>query len=215
MGRHRSVINMTAVKPGSWPDCEERDSHRMPFAVDIMVDDWDLLFRAVLEVLARVSVAGTVTEGSAGRLKALPGAAMRECLDALDQLRRTVPSERCQQLTLTARDCAGMADLGCTSINGTLPMPERRAPWSKWADGLRTDTPSHNKEQFAMPQTIVSQSLDEPTRPNGNGSAANRLLAAMPDVEFQRWRPHLKLVELTLGQVISEPGRELEYAYSP
>lgn len=66
-----------------------------------------------------------------------------------------------------------------------------------------------------MPQTLSLQSLDEPMPPNDNDSAMNRLLAAMPGVELQRWRPHLKLVDLTLGQVISEPGRELEYAYFP
>jgi CRP-like cAMP-binding protein len=66
-----------------------------------------------------------------------------------------------------------------------------------------------------MPQTDTLQSLDEPTRPKGLAASANRLLAAMPDSEFRRWQPHLKLVEMTLGQVISEPGTELEYAYFP
>jgi CRP-like cAMP-binding protein len=66
-----------------------------------------------------------------------------------------------------------------------------------------------------MPQTDTLQSLDEPTRPKGIAASANRLLAAMPDSEFRRWQPHLKLVEMTLGQVISEPGTELEYAYFP
>ena len=53
------------------------------------------------------------------------------------------------------------------------------------------------------------------TRAAGIGTSANRLLAATPDIERQRWVPHLKLVELTLGQVISEPGSELAYAYFP
>lgn len=69
--------------------------------------------------------------------------------------------------------------------------------------------------QTLSPHSLNNPTLDEPTRAELVGAAANRLLAAMPDAEFQRWQPHLKLVELTLGQVISEPGRELEYAYFP
>ena len=56
-----------------------------------------------------------------------------------------------------------------------------------------------------MPQTHALPTLDEPTRPERLGASVNRLLAAMPDSEFRRWEPHLKLVELTLGQVIAEP----------
>jgi CRP-like cAMP-binding protein len=37
----------------------------------------------------------------------------------------------------------------------------------------------------------------------------------MPEDELRRWAPHLTLVDLSLGQVISEPGTELEYAYFP
>ncbi len=44
---------------------------------------------------------------------------------------------------------------------------------------------------------------------------SNRLLAALPESELRRWTPQLELVELTLGQVISEPGAELRYAYFP
>ena len=66
-----------------------------------------------------------------------------------------------------------------------------------------------------MSQTHTPPTPDEPTRPADPGAGANRLLAAMPDSEFRRWEPHLELVELTLGQVISEPGCELAYAYFP
>jgi CRP-like cAMP-binding protein len=47
------------------------------------------------------------------------------------------------------------------------------------------------------------------------GTAGNRLLAALPASELRRWAPHLERVELSLGQVISEPGVELAYAYFP
>ena len=56
---------------------------------------------------------------------------------------------------------------------------------------------------------------DERTRTAQVGTSANRLLAAMPGADIQRWAPHLKLVDLALGQVISEPGSELGFAYFP
>jgi CRP-like cAMP-binding protein len=37
----------------------------------------------------------------------------------------------------------------------------------------------------------------------------------MPADELQRWAQHLTLVDLTLGQVISEPGTEMTHAYFP
>ena len=43
----------------------------------------------------------------------------------------------------------------------------------------------------------------------------NRLLAALPDADWQRWLPHLEPVELALGQVLYEPGRVSRYAYFP
>jgi CRP-like cAMP-binding protein len=43
----------------------------------------------------------------------------------------------------------------------------------------------------------------------------NDLLSAMPREDIQRWRPHLELVDLALGQVLCEPGVALEYAYFP
>lgn len=66
-----------------------------------------------------------------------------------------------------------------------------------------------------MPQTLSLSALDQSTRTQGAGALANHLLAAMPDSDFRRWEPHLKLVEMPLGQVISEPGKELEFAYFP
>jgi CRP-like cAMP-binding protein len=43
----------------------------------------------------------------------------------------------------------------------------------------------------------------------------NRLLAALPEPEWQRWLPQLEPVEMTLGQVIYEPDRTLSHAYFP
>lgn len=54
-----------------------------------------------------------------------------------------------------------------------------------------------------------------PRRLADAGPHRNRILAAMPDSELQRWAPHLELVDMPLGQVIFEPGSELAFAYFP
>jgi signal transduction histidine kinase len=43
----------------------------------------------------------------------------------------------------------------------------------------------------------------------------NRLLAALPAAELQRWLPRLEPVELSSGQVLYEPGRAPRHAYFP
>jgi CRP-like cAMP-binding protein len=43
----------------------------------------------------------------------------------------------------------------------------------------------------------------------------NHLLAALPEVDLQRWLPNLQLVEMSLGQVLYEPGATLSHAYFP
>jgi len=43
----------------------------------------------------------------------------------------------------------------------------------------------------------------------------NRLLAVLPKEVLQRWRPRLELVELTLGQVLHEPGGVQSHVYFP
>ena len=50
---------------------------------------------------------------------------------------------------------------------------------------------------------------------SNTGDAENRLLALLPAPEAERWRPHLELVEMPLGQVIHEPGAELDFAFFP
>jgi CRP-like cAMP-binding protein len=51
--------------------------------------------------------------------------------------------------------------------------------------------------------------------PSSHSPTENRLLAALPAVEFKRLRLHLELVPLLLGDVIYEAGRELDYVYFP
>jgi CRP-like cAMP-binding protein len=43
----------------------------------------------------------------------------------------------------------------------------------------------------------------------------NRLLAALPEPEWTQWRPDLEVVELTLGQVLSEPDSKFTHVYFP
>jgi CRP-like cAMP-binding protein len=43
----------------------------------------------------------------------------------------------------------------------------------------------------------------------------NHLLAAIPQIELQRWAPLLEPVELPLGQVLYESGRALGHVYFP
>jgi CRP-like cAMP-binding protein len=43
----------------------------------------------------------------------------------------------------------------------------------------------------------------------------NQLLAALPESAWQRWRPHLEPVTLTLGQVLYESGDTLGHVYFP
>jgi CRP-like cAMP-binding protein len=43
----------------------------------------------------------------------------------------------------------------------------------------------------------------------------NRLLAALPPDQWQRWLPHLERVEMPLGQVLYEPGSTLSHVYFP
>ncbi|MCW5635881.1 MAG: Crp/Fnr family transcriptional regulator [Rubrivivax sp.] len=43
----------------------------------------------------------------------------------------------------------------------------------------------------------------------------NRLVAALPQAEWQRWQPQLEWVSLPLGQVLYESGHTLEHVYFP
>jgi CRP-like cAMP-binding protein len=43
----------------------------------------------------------------------------------------------------------------------------------------------------------------------------NHLLGALSAAEFERLAPHLKLVPMALGEMLYEPGRQLQHAYFP
>ena len=44
---------------------------------------------------------------------------------------------------------------------------------------------------------------------------ANRLLAALPEGEWERWHPQLERIEMPLGQVLYESGTTLSHVYFP
>lgn len=45
--------------------------------------------------------------------------------------------------------------------------------------------------------------------------SSNRILAALPQAEFEAVEPHLELVPMALGQMLYEPGSPQRYAYFP
>ena len=51
--------------------------------------------------------------------------------------------------------------------------------------------------------------------PSSNESRENQLLAALPEADWQRWRPQLEGVELPLGEVLYESGSTLSHVYFP
>jgi CRP-like cAMP-binding protein len=51
--------------------------------------------------------------------------------------------------------------------------------------------------------------------PSLHDHGQNQLLAVLPTAEFERLRPHLELVTLRLGEMLYEPGGQLQHAYFP
>ena len=51
--------------------------------------------------------------------------------------------------------------------------------------------------------------------PSPHNPSQNHLLAALPTAEFERLSPHLQPVLLPLGQMLYEPGGQLQHAYFP
>ena len=51
--------------------------------------------------------------------------------------------------------------------------------------------------------------------PSSVDPLTNRLLAALPDAEWQRWQPQLEAVDMPHGQVLYESGSTLSHVYFP
>jgi CRP-like cAMP-binding protein len=43
----------------------------------------------------------------------------------------------------------------------------------------------------------------------------NHLLASLPHDQWERWRPHFEYIDMSLGQVLYEPGGTLSHVYFP
>jgi hypothetical protein len=54
-----------------------------------------------------------------------------------------------------------------------------------------------------------------PISTKSQGSAENRLLAALPDEVFDRLLPHLQPVSFALGGVVYESSEQMEHLYFP
>ncbi|MDP1532014.1 MAG: hypothetical protein Q8L92_00370, partial [Rubrivivax sp.] len=99
------TARMTASSSPTSRHGAESDSSDTLAATDIAPQDWDLLFRAALELLARLADEKAAPVGTGAGWQA-PGTVLSECLDALDQLRRAVPAAHCQQMSeATYTDC--------------------------------------------------------------------------------------------------------------
>ena len=48
-----------------------------------------------------------------------------------------------------------------------------------------------------------------------HSASHNHLLAALPAAEFDRLSAHLQCVDLRLGEMLYEPGTQLQHAYFP
>src|SRR5436190_20624551 len=51
--------------------------------------------------------------------------------------------------------------------------------------------------------------------PAPHSPSQNHLLAALPAADFERLSPHLELVEMPLGEILYEPGSQMQHAYFP
>src|SRR4026207_2183234 len=51
--------------------------------------------------------------------------------------------------------------------------------------------------------------------PSTQSPNQNQLLAALPTAEFERLSPHLELIPMLLGEILYEPGGQLQHAYFP
>jgi len=57
--------------------------------------------------------------------------------------------------------------------------------------------------------------ITRPTPPSPHSPSQNHLLAALPAAEFERLAPHLVLMPMPLGEILYEPGGQMQHAYFP
>jgi CRP-like cAMP-binding protein len=54
-----------------------------------------------------------------------------------------------------------------------------------------------------------------PRMPLAHSTTQNHLLAALPAAEYERLAPHLELIDMPLGLVLSESGQRMDHVYFP
>jgi CRP-like cAMP-binding protein len=68
---------------------------------------------------------------------------------------------------------------------------------------------------FSLRTAWVHYMKTRPTASSRNRGIANRLLGALPDDDYQRLLPDMKIVPLTLKQVLHRRGRPIRHVYFP
>ena len=113
-------------------------------------------------------------------------------------------------------------DCGPTAIPGFRVQPRQRRwlaadiPGQRRADvqpGLPLHRLPRNRRRGhrrKIRHRIRSSAMPLPHSPN-----QNHLLAALPAAEFERLAPHLELVPMLLGEMLYEPGGQLQHVYFP
>ena len=98
-----------------------------------------------------------------------------------------------------ARAAARKPTLAAVSLDTLKPAPRAGGPNPGAAPRKRAPAAASHKHALAINH--------QPT--------SNRLLAALPEAELQRWLPQLELVNLPLGYVLYESGRIEKHVYFP
>ena len=80
--------------------------------------------------------------------------------------------------------------------------------------------PEKDREEQFRRQAYLIARVQRRDQAHGAARAAppltrNQLLAALPPEEHARIEPHLSLVDMSLGEVVYEPGDRLDYVYLP
>lgn len=110
--------------PPAEPNPAKASLPDLPVATGMVSEDWDLLFRAVLEILARVAVEKPIP-GRTGVQLQRPGDSLRGCLEALDYLRRSAPAANSAQVPELVHTHGSLAGPARTPPVATAPAAHR------------------------------------------------------------------------------------------
>jgi CRP-like cAMP-binding protein len=80
---------------------------------------------------------------------------------------------------------------------------------------MRISPGSTPSQPSAKPRVERRKAPRKPGIASAHNPKKNRLLAAFPAADFERWLPHLELFNMPLGQVLFESGAVEKYVYFP